>query len=798
MTALILRDLRLAVRTLLKAPAVTTAVVTTMALGIGGAVSMFTIVDSILLRPLPFPESDRVVMLCETNPRVSDRCIASPANVADWARASRLLESAGVARGESFIARNEDGASGVAGGIATPGFFRVLRTKPAMGRLFEDPDMNRGSNNVVLISDSYWRRALRSDPAAVGRALTLDGRAFIIAGVLAADAFIPELTEVEIWKPLTASVDNIENRAWRGFLAIGRLKAGVPPAAFRAELDTMRGRLAVAFPESNAEWGVQAVGLRDRITAPVRTAVWMFFGATTLVLLIACANVAGLLLVRASRRASEFAVRVALGAGKGRLAQQLLAESAVISAAGGALGLLLAGWLTQTFVAFAPSNVPRLDEVAIDARVAMFTIVLAAATAVVFGITPARYAMKTDVDTLLKGRRHGSAGELRLRSLLVIGQMALAFMLLVGAGLLTRTFVRFLDWTPGFARDGLVTSWMLAPSSTYRTAAAAVAVLEHARDAAATTPGVQAVALASAGPLFGGVETGTLTIQGRPGDEFADRPINWFDVSPEYFQVLGVAMLRGRPFTVADTSGAPPVAIVNETLAKRFFGDADPLGQRVTVMKHTSEIVGVVADTRPHRPDQPTPPEIYWPIRQYPRLAAWLVMRVDTRTEGLEKTIRRRVASVDPNLQLTALVSLDERFSRALVSPRFNVLLLSLFAFIAIALAALGVFGVMTYSIASRTRELGVRIALGATPRRLVAGVVRHGLTLAAAGMVLGIGGAVMSGRLLGTMLYGLAPTDRLTLVLAAGGFALIALLASYLPARRAGRIDPVTALRHE
>ena len=796
--AAILRDVRFAVRTLFKAPAFTAGVVTTMALGIGATVSMFTVVDSIVLRPLPFPDSERVVTLCETSPRVVDFCVASPPNVADWAGQSRMLESAGVARNESFIARSDEGPSGVAGGIATPGFFRVLRLKPALGRLFEDRDLRRGENAVVLVSDRFWRGALQSDPAAVGRTITLDGRGFTVVGVLPADAYVPELAPVDVWKPLTASVDDVDNRRWRGFTAIGRLAPGASLQSLRAELETIAAQLAAAYPESNTGWGVRVVHLRDRTVAPSRATLWMFFGATAFVLLIACANVAGLLLVRSTRRAPEFAVRTSLGAGRGRLVRQLLTESLVLSLAGGGAGLLLASWTTRAFVVLAPPSIPRLDEVVMDGRVAMFAIAVSVGTAVLFGLAPARQASRVDLATTLKGRRHGTAHETRLRSALVVVEMALALVLLVGAGLLMRTFGRLLQWEPGFDREGITTSWMLAPPAAERRGASAVALLERARDAAAGLPGVNAAALASGGPLFGGVETGAVAIDGQPPVDPSTATVNWFDVSPEYFDALGIAVLQGRPIAAADAAGAPNVAIVNQTFAKRFFPGGEALGRRVTVMEHRSEIVGIVADVKPYRPDRAAAPEIYWPIRQYPRLAAYLVMRAGSQAGAIEKSVRARVAAVEPNLQLGTFVGLDERFSRALVSPRFNMVLLTAFAFVAVALAAVGVFGVIAYSVASRQHEIGVRMALGASRRRIVSEIVRRGMRLAGAGIVLGLAGALTLGRLLESLLYGLAPADWPTLIVALTGFALVAFGASYLPARRAVRIDPLTALRQE
>jgi putative ABC transport system permease protein len=798
MLAAVIGDFRFALRTLSKTPAFTAAVIATMTLGIGATVSMFAVVQSIVLRPLPFPDSERAVMLCETNVRVGDRCIASPPNVADWAKNVHALESAGVARSGSVIVQTDEGPSGVPAGIATPGFFRVLRTTPALGRMFQDADMNRGSNAVAIVSQPFWRRVLHGDAAAVGRTLTIDGRSFIVIGVLPADTYILDFDVVQVWTPLTTSIDNVDNRKWRGFMAIGRLASGATLPQLRAELDTVRAQLTAAYPDSNAEWGTRVATLRGQTVGATRTTLWMFLGATGFVLLIACANVAGLLLVRATRRASEFAVRASLGAGRGRLVRQLLTESLVVSVAAGFLGLLIAAWTTQAFVALAPASIPRLDEVAIDGRVAAFAVLLSIATALLFGLAPARQAAQVDVHTALKGRRHGSARDTRVRSALVVGEVALALMLFVSAGLLMRTFTRMMEWDPGFEREGLVTSWLLAPPGKYRTAAAAVDVLERVRDAVASAPGIRFAGLASAPPLFNGDGSDALSIEGGPAIDPASAPVEWFDVSPGYFETLGLSTVTGRGFTAADAAGAPNVAVINQTLAKRFFGTGDPIGRRVTVATHTSEIVGIVSDMRSYRADRPTAPQIYWPIRQYRRLAAYLVIRVSQGAGGIEKLVRAQIASVDGDVQAGPVLSLNETFARRLITPRFNMVLFGAFALVAVALAAVGVFGVIAYSIASRTREIGVRMALGATPQRLVRDVVRRGMTLTAAGMALGFAGALALGRVLATMLYGLPATDGITLVLALAGFAVVAFGASYWPARRAAHIDPLTALRQE
>ncbi len=794
------RDVRLAFRTLARTPAFTAAVIATIALAIGATTAIFTVVDAILLRPLPFADSERAVMLCETNPTMGNWCGASPANVADWVHASRALESAGVGRGEGFIARAGGETYGVVGGIATPGFFRVLRAQPLYGRLFEERDLARATNQVVVVSHSFWVRRLGADPRVVGRDLALDGKSYTVVGVMRADTYVPGqfLARVEVWKPLTASIDAdaVDRRDWRGFTAIGRVRPGVTRAALYAELETIRAGLATTYPESNKDWGLRIVGIREHLVGDISTTLWVFLATAGFVLLIACANVASLLLVRASGRSTEFALRASLGAPRTRIVQQLVTESLVMSLAGGAIGLVLAAWATRAFVALAPASIPRLAEVSLDVRVVGFAFLLSALTAIAFGVAPVRQAMKTDLNTILKGSRTTGGADTRVRSALVVAELALAMVLLVGAGLLARSFGRLLAWDPGFDRSSVVTPWLQMPQ---RTTAENVPVMEQVRDAVAALPGVRGVALGSGGPLFGGGDWNGLQIEGRPAFAPRDMPkVDWFDIDPHYFRTLGIRVLWGRDLADTDTFDRPHVAVVNETFATRFFGGREAVGRRVIVQEHPSEIVGVVPDVRPFRPDEPTTPQIYWPIRQYRRGAAYLIVRTTTGIAGLEKAVKARVASVDAGIQMSRFVSLDEHVDDNLVKPRFNVALIAAFALVAVLLAAVGVYGVIAYSVASRTREIGVRVALGATPQRLVMSVVRQGMGMTALGMMIGCAGALAVGRLTSALLYGLSATDPLTLAGSVALFALVAFAACWLPARRASRIDPISALRME
>jgi putative ABC transport system permease protein len=794
------RDIRYALRSLVKAPSFAAAVIATIALAIAATATIFAVVNGIVLRPLPFPDSERAFALCETNKVMGPFCGASPMNVRDWARSTSSLEAAGVARTESMIAQGSTGAYGVRGGIVLPGFFQVLRVRPMLGRLIEEQDLLGGSNHVVVVGQEFWQQRFGGDPSAVGRSITLDREPYTIVGVLPARMWMPAIfTDVQVWKPLTASIDNVERRSWRGFTAIGLAAKGVSQDKLLADLNVVRSQLAVAYPDANRDWGLHIVNLREKTVGDVSRTLWIFLGTAVFVLLIACANVAGLLLVRATGRVAEFAVRASLGAGRGRLVQQLITESVVLSFAGAMLGIVVAVWATAAFVAVAPSeDIPRLNEVAVDARVVLFTIIVAIVIAILFGIAPARGAWKTDLITALKGLRGGGGSDTRIRAAFAAVQLALALVLLFGAGLLARSFGRFVHWNPGFDRSNIVESWMLPPKMT--TSAATVDLMLRVRDEVAAVPGVHSAALGSAGPLFGCCESSALEIEGGAAVPHDQQPaVDWFDVDPRYFDTLGIRLLTGRQFSTADRLGAPPVAVVNATFAKRFFGNASAIGRHVTATEHRAEIVGVVADVTPLRPDEHPSPQIYWPIQQYLRGAAYLIMRISPDVEGLQKSVEARVASVNASIQLNRFRTIDELLAtHYLVTPRFNMLLILSFALVALALAAVGVYGVIAYSVARRTRELGIRAALGAAPGDLVRDVVLGGVQLAGIGIAAGCVGAMLAGRLLTSMLYGLTPRDPATLAGAVAVLALVAIVACWLPARRASRIDPVAALRVE
>jgi len=571
-------------------------------------------------------------------------------------------------------------------------------------------------------------------------------------------------------------------------------------AAAGEEMEAIRAALANEYPEVNRGWGLRVERLRDKVAGSARPTLVVFLGAVGLVLLIACANVANLLLVRATARAQEFAVRASIGAGRLRLARQLLTESLLLASLGGVAGVLLAIAATRAFLSMAPTDIPRLEEVGIDAGVLLFALLLTAVTALLFGLAPAFSVARAELAESLKARRSLDVRSHGPRNLLVVAELALAVMLLFGAGLLTRGFTTLLNWDPGFDRDGLVMVFAIAPPAKYETGQQAVDIFERAAEELRALPQVSAVGLTSAGPLFGGREAEVYSVLSQPAASPDDRPsARYYDIGTEYFDTMGIALLRGRDFEVTDTENSVPVIVVNETLARRHFEDDDVIGQRIELFPgRTWEIIGVARDVRPFAPDDPVGPEIYMPKRQFPRWGGYFVLRTEGDVADMEEAARARLQALDRDFNPGGFRTLDEFTNRELVSPRFNMLLIGVFAAVAMALAAIGTYGVIAYSVASRTQEIGIRLALGARPEVIRAAVIRRGMAIAAVGLALGVAGAMMLSRLLGSLLHGISPADPLTLAAVVGVFALVALAACWAPARRASKLDPLEALRAE
>jgi putative ABC transport system permease protein len=794
----LIADFRFAARQLARRPGFTLVAVLTLALGSGSAAAMFGIVDRVLLRPLPFPDPGRLVALCETNPSLGF-CVASPPNVTDWARASRTLVSVGLGRSWPFTLRTEAGPEGIAGGLATDGLFRTLRVTPFLGRLVTAEDLTPSGRHVAVLSQAFWRSHYGGDRGVVGRFLVLDGERYEIVGVLGPEAEVPHLSSVGVWVPLPFDPRDEENRRWRGFLTIGRLAPGVDVATAQQELRGIQANLAERYPETNRGWSARVEPLLENVVGPVRSTLLVFLGAVGVLLLVAVVNVTNLLVARAVARERELAVRAAVGAGRLTLFRLLAVEGLTLATLGGTVGVVVAAWAAEGLVHLIPNGLPRVSHVGLDARVLVFALALTVVVGTLAPLVPALRASRLDLATLLKQGRQPLAwrSALGLRGGLVVAEVSTAFLLAIGAGLLTRSFSTLLQWRPGFDQSHLLTFWTLASPERYRDATSVATLFSRVEGELRTLPGVQGVGMASSGPLFGGEETNEFYTDADPGGE---HPLagRWFDMSPGYFPTLGVALRRGRFLAAGDRAGAPSVVLLNETAARRFFGDADPVGRHIRERNRegTLEVVGVVADIPPFTPGQPPQPEIYWPYQQSPRWASYFVLRTDADPATFGRAVAARLASVDPDLRPASLKTMRDLVSDEVARPRFQMILISLFAALALTLSLVGVYGVLAASVAARTREIGVRLALGAEPRRVLALVLREGMVLVGLGLVLGTLAAIGVSRFATAVLYGIRATDPLTYGVVAVLVIAAAATACIVPASRAARLDPTTSLR--
>ena len=790
----LLHDLRLTIRQLTRQRGYTVAAVLTLGLALGATTAVFSVVSGVLLRPLPFPDADALVTICERHPSVEGFCIASPPDVENWRDASTTLTAVGIARDWPVRITEPGGVESYYGGLVTHGVFAALGVRPALGRVMGPVEHGPGQR-VTVLSDALWRSRFSADPTVIGRSISLDGEPTTIIGVLSPETEVPHLEDVQIWVSLPFDPRDEENRGWRGFRTVARLAPGATPAAAAAELATIGRRLAAQFPETNAGWGTDVLGLRDSLVGGVRRRLLVFLGAVGLVLLLGCMNLANLMLARAAARKQEMAVRSAIGASRRQLARLLLIESLFVSAAGAALGVLLASWGVDLFRAVAPPGIPRLDEIDVDWRVLLFALGLTGLTAVLIGGIPAIRGARADLASRLRAARTAHGGG---RGLLVAAETAIAVMLLVGAALLGRTFARLTAWDPGFARDRVLVAWTGVSSGTYRDVAAVRALYAQALEAVRSLPGVASVSLTSGGPIFGGEEPGTARAGGPSGDSTV---VLWRDVGPGYLSTLGVPPREGRDFTEADRAGTAPVAIVNETAARRLWPGRSPIGERLVMTEDGLEftVVGVAADIPPLEPDAPVRPEVYWPYFQLTRWGAYVVVRTEgAPSPGMGASIRDRLGEVSAELEPAQVSALDDLLGRRLVSPRFNALLLGSFAAVALLLAAVGITGLIAYRVTHRVREIGIRLALGASEARVVSGFLWEGGRLVVAGVVVGTGGALVLARFLRSLLAGTSPTDPAVFGAVVAGMLAVGLAAAWVPARRASRVDPLTALRAE
>ena len=773
----------------------------TLALTIGVSTGVFSIVNGVVFRPLPFQDPDRIVGLCEVERgEQSNWCSASVPDVFDVAARSRTIAVAGVARSWPFLMKTPDGAVGVAGGLATAEAFEALGVVPLAGRLIQRDDIGGSWRRVVVLGNEIWRTRFGARSDVIGQSVTLDDELHTIVGVLPPDVRLPHLEDVQMWRPIHVDPADEERRDWRGFLAFARLRETASLAEARSEVTALAAAIQRDHFPTKPGWTIAVRPWHDVVVGPVRRAMYIFLGAVGLLLLIGCANVANLLLAQAAVRRREMAVRAALGAARGRLVRGLLLESLLLALGGAAGGVAIAWTTMRAFVGLAPRGIPRIDEVGLDGRVLAFTLAVSAVTTLLVGMAPALRATKVDLNrTLSEGGRSGTSRRAnRIGGLLIVGEIALAVVLVTGAGLLGRSFATLLGWNPGFEQDHLVTAWAFTSPGKFERGEQVAELFARAEEELRTIPSVVSVGAGSAGPLFGGDGEMSFRIDGRAAPSDGSRQTTlWYDVSPGYFPTFGIPVVLGRNISDRDVHDGPKVAVVNERFARRYLGGR-PLGRRIHMAEFDTEleVVGVVADVPPVRPGDEVPAQIFWPNRQMPRWATYFVVRTAGEPGAVARVIADRLHAVDPDMQVSQVRTMREVLTRELVRPRFAVALLGTFGALALLLAAIGTYGLLTCTVEGRTKEFGIRMALGAAPSTIVGEVVRRSVRLAAFAAALGIIASLMLTRLLASQLAGVRPNDPATLLGSAGVLVLVAVMASLIPAARASRVNPIVTLR--
>jgi predicted permease len=794
------QDIRYALRTMRKAPGFTAVAILTLALGIGANTAIFSIVNALLLKPLPYPDADRLVMVWQDLRARGGPATewTGPANHFDLKTQTQIFSGVTTIRGWNASLADGSVPEALSGEQTTYEYFDVLGVRPALGRTFRPSDDVPNARRVVMLSHALWARRFGSDPAAVGRVVSINGEPHEIIGVMP-DAFRPALApNANVWRPLRWNPVNAP-RALAISHTVARLQPGVSLEAARSALSLLAKRLEHDYPETNTGNGLNPEPLQEVSVGGRRLALLVLLGAVGFVLLIACVNLANLLLARGSARARELAVRRALGADRARIVRQLLTESVLLGMTGGAVGVLCGVWGMSALKALAPAGTPRMDEVTIDLRVLVFAAILAAATGLLFGLVPAWQASSDRLASTLKDglRTTAGTGGARARRVLIVAELALALVLLVGSGLLLRTFVALQRADLGFTSHGVLTGFVLPPPAAYRTADQRRAFYDRLLERAAALPGVQQAALSSVIPLGGDSDT-NFSIEGRPpARSNADALITWYrDVSASYFSAMNIPLRRGRLFTAGE---AAPVVVINETMAKRFWPTDDPIGQRLDFGdKRLFTIVGIVADVQVRGARGTNEVETYVPYWQAPEAGTNLVLKCSIAPAVLIEPMKQAVKDVDPTIAVAGIASMEAIVGEANGQPRFYATMVGAFAGLALLLAAVGVYGVMAYSVSQRTSEIGVRLALGAGQQQICRLVLGDSLRLAAVGLVCGAAGALAAGRAIRSLLFGVRSGDPVTYVATAALLVGVALLASYLPARRAMRIDPMTALRTE
>ena len=799
----LVQDLRYGLRLLLRNPGFALAAIVSLALGIGANTAIFSVVNTVLLRPLPYPDVDRVMMVWDSNPsRGWDQFAVSPGNYVDWEARQTAFEALVALRTRSLVLTGHDEPERLSGLLATAQFFDLTGTPPVLGRAFTAHDFEAGAEHVVVLTDALWKRRFGGRQDILGSPLTLGDEAYTVIGVLPPQSSLP--TGAELLAPLVLTADERQHHGAHYLLAMGRLKSGMTTAAATSAMRDLARQIEAEHKDSNTGWTVRLVPIYEAVVGGIRPALLVLALAVGVVLLIACANVANLLLARAATRRGEIAVRAALGAGRGRLIRQLLTESLLLSLCGGAFGLLLGTWAVDLIKTLQPGTLPRAQSLAVDGRVLLFTLGVSIVTGLLFGAAPGVLLSRASLQGTLQQVGRGVRGRLsqRMRGLLVAAQVAMSLVLLVAAGLQIRSLARLLTVDPGFDPANVLTFKIALPDRRYPDDARQAAFYERALADLKTLPGVVSAAAVTSVPISDDDLIFSFTVEGRPpAPPEEERSANWYAVSPDYFGTLRIPLVRGRLFTDADAAATPRVALINETMARRIFPGQDPLGQRLRMGvdgQVVREIVGVVGDVRHYGLDQPVTMQMYEPCAQRPWSAMTLLLRVAARPDTLAPAARRAVLAIDPGQPVSEVRTLQAIVDLSTAQRRFTLVLLALFALVALLLASVGLYGVVAYSVTQRTHEIGVRMALGAQRGEILALVLWQGMGMTLWGVLAGLVGATALARVMSGLLFGVSARDPLTFAATVVILTCVALGATYVPARRATRVEPTSALRYE
>ena len=804
----LVQDLRYGLRTLAKNPAFTIIAVVALALGIGANSAIFSVVDAVLLRPLPFKNPNRLVMLWENATHMGfPRDTPSPANFLDWQKQASSFTGMAAMSERSFNLTGVGEPERLEGRRVSANLFELLGVSTRLGRTFV-PEDDKPGTHVVLLSHSLWQRRFGSDPAVIGRAVTLNGESYTVVGVMPPFVQLPgfENRNDQLWVPIAFPAEEAAERGNHFLEVIARLKPGMTLKQARSEMDTIAARLEKEYPTFNARRGAVVIPLHEQIVGEIKPALLILLGAVGFVLLIACANVANLLLARAAVRQKEIALRLALGASRSRLTRQFLTESVLLALFGAGLGLLLALAGIQVLKTFIPVTIAQVEAITIDGRVLIFTVFVALITGIAFGLVPAIQGSHFNLNDTLKETGRDSAGGSkgnRIRGMLVIGEVAVSFVLLIGAGLLINSFVHLRNLDPGFRSDHLLTMKVNLSEVKYPDRERRTVFFDEVMRRVRELPGVQSAAVAGNLPFTYNGDSMSISVEGVPDPPPGQQlDVIYRAIGPGYFATMGIPIVRGRDFTDQDNGDSKDVVIISEKTAQQFWPGQDPIGKRLKPGLSTSsspwrEVIGIVKDVRQNDFVASPKRQMYFTYRQLKNIAAnALVVRTSIEPMSLAVPVRSAIWSVDKDQTVADIDTMDHIVANAVARQRFSMLLLGLFAALALLLASIGIYGVMSYSVAQRTREIGIRIALGARRADVLQMTVKQALKLVGAGMVIGLVAAFLLTRVMATLLFGISATDPMTFIGISVVLLAVAILASYVPALRATRVDPITALR--